>query len=214
VKDLSNYRKDYSKEKLLEKNTPKNPFNLFKNWFEDSNTNSFTEEVNTMILSTIGADGYPRGRVVLLKYFSEKGFIFFTNYKSEKSKSIDRNNKVCLTFFWQDLERQIIIKGHAKKTDDDFNKKYFNLRPEGSKISAHVSNEQSAIILNRQILENKFNKLSLKLKNSKIEKPKYWGGYIVTPNEYEFWQGRKNRLHDRISYSLENSKWHKKRLSP
>lgn len=214
MEDLSNYRENYSKQKLLEENTPNNPFKLFKDWFEDSNKNSKGREVNTMILSTIGIDGYPKGRVVLLKYFSEKGFIFFTNYRSEKGKAIDLNNKVSLTFFWEDLERQVIIKGNAERTDDDFNKEYFNLRPKGSKISAHVSNEQSSIIPSREILENRYKELSSKLKDNEIEKPDYWGGYIVMPTEYEFWQGRENRLHDRISYSLENSKWAKKRLSP
>ena len=214
MKDLSNYRQNYSKDELLEENTPNNPFELFKDWFEDSNKNSKGNEINTMILSTIGIDGYPKGRVMLLKYFSEKGYIFFTNYRSEKGKSIDLNNKVSLTFFWEDLERQIIIKGNTEKTDNDFNKEYFNLRPKGSKISAHVSNEQSSIIPNREILENRYKELSSKLKDDEIEKPDYWGGYIVMPTEYEFWQGRENRLHDRISYSLENSKWHKKRLSP
>jgi pyridoxamine 5'-phosphate oxidase len=214
MKDLSNYRENYSKHKLLEENTPNNPFELFKDWFEDSNKNSKGKEINTMTLSTIGIDGYPKGRVVLLKYFSEKGFIFFTNYRSEKGKSIDLNNKVSLTFFWEDLERQIIIKGNTERTDNDFNKEYFNLRPKESKISAHVSNEQSSIIPNREILENRYKELSSKLKDDEIEKPDYWGGYIVMPTEYEFWQGRENRLHDRISYSLENSKWHKKRLSP
>ena len=122
MEDLSNYRENYSKQKLLEENTPNNPFKLFKDWFEDSNKNSKGREINTMILSTIGIDGYPKGRVVLLKYFSEKGFIFFTNYRSEKGKAIDLNNKVSLTFFWEDLERQVIIKGNAERTDDDFNK--------------------------------------------------------------------------------------------
>jgi len=214
MRDLSNYRKNYSKDKLLEEFLPKKPFKLFNTWFEESAKNSDNHEVNTMILNTIGGDGFPKGRVVLLKYFSNEGFTFFTNYKSEKGISIMNNNKVSLTFYWEDQERQIIIKGIAEKTGEDINNKYFQSRPLGSKIAAHVSKNQSSILPNRELIEEKFIYLSSQLQNKKIERPNYWGGYTVKPTEYEFWQGRENRLHDRIRYSLDNSKWNISRLSP
>jgi len=214
MKDLSSYRKDYSINKISDLDIPVDPFILFNMWFEDADKTLKNKEINTMVLTTIESDGFPKGRVVLLKYFSEKGFIFFTNYRSNKGVSINKNNKVSLTFFWQDLERQIIIKGLAEKTDEKLNEKYFDKRPFGSKIAAHVSEHQSSIIDSRENIEKKFNDLSTKLKNKNIVKPKYWGGYIVRPSEYEFWQGRKNRLHDRIKYSFNNNVWEKHRLSP
>tara|TARA_B110001454_G_scaffold95895_1_gene90921 strand:+ start:80 stop:724 length:645 start_codon:yes stop_codon:yes gene_type:complete len=214
MRDLSNYRKNYSRDKLSEKCIPKQPFDLFNIWFEESNEDSDNHEINTMILNTIGKDGFPKGRVVLLKYFSNKGFTFFTNYKSEKGVSIRDNNKVSLTFFWERQERQVIIKGIAEKTEESINDEYFQSRPFGSKVAVHVSENQSSILSNRELIEEKFNYLSLQLQNKEIERPNYWGGYIVKPVEYEFWQGRENRLHDRIRYSLDNSKWDISRLSP
>ena len=214
MRDLSNYRKNYSRDKLSEKYIPKQPFELFNIWFEESNHDSDNHEINTMMLNTIGKDGFPKGRVVLLKYFSNKGFTFFTNYKSEKGVSIRDNNKVSLTFFWERQERQVIIKGIAEKTEEAINDEYFQSRPFGSKIAAHVSENQSSILSNRELIEEKFNYLSLQFQNKEIERPNYWGGYIVKPVEYEFWQGRENRLHDRIRYSLDNSKWDISRLSP
>ena len=214
MRDLSNYRKNYSRDKLSEKYIPKQPFELFNIWFEESNQSSDNHEINTMMLNTIGKDGFPKGRVVLLKYFSNKGFTFFTNYKSEKGASIKNNNKVSLTFFWEDQERQVIIKGMAEKIEEAINNEYFQSRPFGSKSAAHVSENQSSIISNRELIEEKFNYLSSQLQNKEIERPDYWGGYIVKPVEYEFWQGRENRLHDRIRYSLDNSKWNMSRLSP
>ena len=214
MRDLSNYRKNYSRDKLSEKYIPKQPFDLFNIWFKESNQDSDNHEINTMILNTIGKDGFPKGRVVLLKYFSNKGFTFFTNYKSEKGVSIRDNNKVSLTFFWERQERQVIIKGIAEKTEESINDEYFQSRPFGSKVAVHVSENQSSILSNRELIEEKFNYLSLQLQNKEIERPNYWGGYIVKPVEYEFWQGRENRLHDRIRYSLDNSKWDISRLSP
>ena len=214
MRDLSNYRKNYSKDKLLEEFIPKQPFELFNIWFEESASNSDNDEVNTMILNTIGGDGFPKGRVILLKYFSNEGFTFFTNYKSEKGISIMNNNKVSLTFYWEHQERQVIIKGIAQKTEEAINNKYFQSRPFGSKIAAHVSENQSSILPDRKSIEEKFIYLSSQFQNKKIERPNYWGGFTVKPAEYEFWQGRENRLHDRIRYSLDNSKWNISRLSP
>ena len=212
--DISNYRKSYLKGFLSENEIFDNPLKLFNKWFDEISDTTLEIEINAMTLSTIDNDGFPRNRVVLLKYFSEEGFIFFTNYNSNKAKSILSNNKVSLSFFWEQMERQIIIKGRAFKTSDDVSENYFNSRPLGSKIGALVSAKQSSVIPSRSFLENKFEKIKKQFENSQISRPLNWGGFIVKPIEYEFWQGRENRLHDRIRYIKKGGKWITERLSP
>ena len=212
--DISDYRKSYLKGFLSENEIFDNPLKLFNKWFNEISDTTLEIEINAMTLSTIDNDGFPRNRVVLLKYFSEEGFIFFTNYNSNKAKSILSNNKVSLSFFWEQMERQIIIKGSAFKTSDDVSENYFNSRPLGSKIGALVSAKQSSVIPSRSFLENKFEKIKKQFENSQISRPLNWGGFIVKPIEYEFWQGRENRLHDRIRYINKDSKWIIERLSP
>ena len=212
--DISNYRKSYLKGFLSENEIFDNPLKLFNKWFDEISDTTFEIEINAMTLSTIDNDGFPRNRVVLLKYFSEEGFIFFTNYNSNKAKSILSNNKVSLSFFWEQMERQIIIKGRAFKTSDDVSENYFNSRPLGSKIGALVSAKQSSVIPSRSFLEDEFEKIKKKFENSQISRPLNWGGFIVKPIEYEFWQGRENRLHDRIRYIKKGGKWITERLSP
>ena len=212
--DISDYRKSYLKGFLSENEIFDNPLKLFNKWFDEISDTTLEIEINAMTLSTIDNDGFPRNRVVLLKYFSEEGLIFFTNYNSNKAKSILSNNKVSLSFFWEQMERQIIIKGRAFKTSDDVSENYFNSRPLGSKIGALVSAKQSSVIPSRSFLENKFEKIKKQFENSQISRPLNWGGFIVKPIEYEFWQGRENRLHDRIRYINKDSKWIIERLSP
>ena len=212
--DLSNYRKSYLKGFLSENEIFDNPLKLFNKWFDEISDTTLEIEINAMTLSTIDNDGFPRNRVVLLKYFSEEGFIFFTNYNSNKAKSILSNNKVSLSFFWEQMERQIIIKGRAFKTSDDVSENYFNSRPLGSKIGALVSAKQSSVIPSRSFLEDEFEKIKKQFENSQISRPLNWGGFIVKPIEYEFWQGRENRLHDRIRYVKKGGKWITERLSP
>ncbi len=212
--DLSDYRKSYLKGFLSENELFDNPLKLFSKWFDEISENNLEIEINAMTLSTIDNNGFPRNRVVLLKYFSDEGFTFFTNYNSNKAKSILINNKVSLSFFWEKLERQIIIKGRAFKTTDDISDKYFNSRPLGSKIGALVSSNQSSVIPSRSFLEDEFKKIKKQFENSKISRPLNWGGFIVKPIEYEFWQGRENRLHDRIRYNQKDNKWIIERLSP
>ena len=212
--DLSNYRKSYLKGFLSENEIFDNPLKLFNKWFDEISDTTLEIEINAMTLSTIDNDGFPRNRVVLLKYFSEEGFIFFTNYNSNKAKSILSNNKVSLSFFWEQMERQIIIKGKAFKTSDNLSENYFNSRPLGSKIGALVSAKQSSVIPSRSFLEDEFEKIKKKFENSQISRPLNWGGFIVEPIEYEFWQGRENRLHDRIRYVKKGGKWITERLSP
>ena len=212
--DISNYRKSYLKGFLSENEIFDNPLKLFNKWFDEISDTTLEIEINAMTLSTIDNDGFPRNRVVLLKYFSEKGFIFFTNYNSNKAKSILSNNKVSLSFFWEQMERQIIIKGKAFKTSDNLSENYFNSRPLGSKIGALVSAKQSSVIPSRSFLEDEFEKIKKQFENSQISRPLNWGGFIVKPIEYEFWQGRENRLHDRIRYIKKDSNWITERLSP
>jgi pyridoxamine 5'-phosphate oxidase len=212
-KDLGHYRKSYEKSALMEDTISDNPMALFQKWFHEAEQADI-EEPNAMTISTIGLDGFPKGRVVLLKRFTYEGFIFFTNYESEKGKAIEKNPKVCLSFFWPVLERQIIIKGTVTKIAENLSDGYFESRPTGSKLGAIVS-DQSSVIPSRDVLENNLAALEKHYENKEIERPPYWGGYLVAPLSIEFWQGRPNRLHDRIRYTLQQDyNWKIERLAP
>ena len=214
IRDISKLRKSYSKNSLLEKDLPNDPFFLFDNWFKEINLKSDKTEVNAMTLTTIDSLGYPNGRIVLLKYYSSDGFIFFTNYNSNKSLSIQQNNKVSISFFWEEYERQVIIKGHAHKTSEEVSTNYFNSRPKGSKLGAIVSENQSSVIKSKDLIIKKFNKLKDEFSKKEITRPKNWGGFKIVPIQYEFWQGGENRLHDRIRYCKMDNMWKIDRLSP
>ena len=213
-KDLSDYRKSYEKKELLEANCPENPIELFQEWFLSADQTDNVDESNAMTLSTIGTDGFPKSRVVLLKKFTWEGFIFYTNYNSEKGKAIANNNNVCLSFFWPSLEQQIIIKGKAEKIAENLSDGYFESRPDGSKLGAWASN-QSSVISSREELDQNLKSFETKYKNQEIPRPDHWGGFIVKPESIEFWQGRPNRMHDRIRYTLQKDfNWKMERLAP
>lgn len=213
-KDLSDYRKSYEKGELLLNEVPENPMELFQKWFYEVDKFFAGEETNAMTLSTLGLDGYPKNRVVLLKRYTYEGFIFYTNYTSEKGKAITQNPNVSLSFFWHGAERQIIIKGKAEKIAKNLSDGYFESRPRGSQLGALASN-QSEVVKDRGFLEQKLLELENKFKGKEIPRPNTWGGYIVKPVEIEFWQGRPNRLHDRIRYTLQSDySWLIDRLSP
>lgn len=208
MSDLSNYRKSYEKSELLESSVPDSPLNLFKTWFDEAEQADLAGEVNAMTISSIGLDGYPKSRIVLLKSFDDKGFTFFTNYNSEKGKAIAANPNVCLSFFWPELERQVIIKGRAEKVATSISEDYFNSRPQGSRLGAIIS-PQSEVIPSRDFLDEKLSEAHY------LQRPEHWGGYVVKPVEMEFWQGRGNRLHDRIRYKLTiYGTWQRDRLAP
>ena len=214
MKDLSNYRKSYDKSELLETSIPEDPINLFNRWFHEVEDFGGVDEVNAMTVATIGLDGFPKSRVVLLKKFNEEGFVFYTNYNSQKGRAIAANPNVCLSFFWHSMERQVIIKGRAQKTSEIVSDGYFDSRPDGSKLGAIVSN-QSEVIPSRSFLENNLKELERKFEGKEIPRPDFWGGFLVVPHEVEFWQGRPNRLHDRIQYVLqEDYSWSINILSP
>ncbi len=213
-KDLGNYRKSYEKSALTEGAISDNPMELFQKWFYEVEASNTVDETNTMAIATIGLDGYPKTRVVLLKRYTYEGFIFYTNYESEKGKSIDVNPNVCLSFFWHSMERQVIIKGTAEKIPENLSDGYFESRPDGSKLGAILS-DQSEVIASRAVLEDKLKALEKEYEGKEILRPNYWGGYLVRPVSIEFWQGRPNRLHDRIRFTLQaDFNWKIERLAP
>lgn len=213
-KDLSNFRQIYSLDELLEKDILQNPMEQFQKWFFEAQNSDTEREANAMSVATLGKDGFPKTRVVLLKKYTHEGFIFYSNYLSEKGKAIEENPHICLSFFWAGLERQVIIKGIAEKLAENLSDGYFESRPRGSQLGAIVS-EQSSIIPSRKYLQEKLSLLEKKYENQDIPRPAFWGGYLVRPISIEFWQGRPNRLHDRIRYSLTDTyDWKIERLSP
>ena len=214
MEDLHQHRKSYEKAELTEDQIRKNPIEQFRDWYLDAEENPLVVEANAMAISTVEADGCPRTRMVLLKAYNENGFIFYTNYDSRKGQAIKTTHKACLHFFWPSLERQIIIKANLEKIAPNLSDGYFHSRPRGSQIGALVS-QQSQEIPNREYLENKLKNLEIDLDGKEIPRPENWGGYLAKPYEIEFWQGRPNRLHDRIIYNLENElDWNIKRLAP
>ena len=211
--DLTNLRAKYTTRGLDIKDLDENPFKQFELWFNQAIEAKLTEPI-AFSLATVGNDMMPSIRTVLLKIFDEKGFVFFTNYKSTKAKQIEENPKAGALFAWLDLERQVKIEGNIEKISKMESLKYFLSRPKGSQIGAWVSH-QSQVISSRSLLEQKFDEIKTKFVNGEVPFPDFWGGYIIKPLRIEFWQGGQDRLHDRFLYELEeNKKWKIVRLAP
>ena len=209
---IAGIRKNYSKKKLSEHKVDDSPIKQFSTWWKQALASSI-DEVNAMTLATASPDGMPSARIVLLKDFSEAGFTFFTNYNSFKGQQLTENPKACLVFFWKELERQVRITGLVQKINAADSDKYFYSRPAGSQLGA-IASPQSHVIESREWLEKHFKGLKKELKES-IKRPEDWGGFIVKPVIIEFWQGRPNRLHDRLQYTIqENAGWKIERLAP
>jgi pyridoxamine 5'-phosphate oxidase len=211
--NIADIRRDYSHKSLSESDVDANAIRQFGKWWREA-VSSKIDEVNAMTLATASIDALPSARIVLLKEFNEKGFVFFSNYESYKAQQLAENPKACLVFFWKELERQVRITGLIEKINSKQSDEYFQSRPESSRIGAWAS-PQSRVIEDRQWLDEKFNELVNKMEGTAIPRPPHWGGYIVKPVVIEFWQGRPNRLHDRIQYTLEESgEWKIERLAP
>jgi pyridoxamine-phosphate oxidase len=210
--DLSDLRRDFALKTLDEKDVLPDPLAQFEVWFQEA-VESKILEPNAMNLSTVGRDMKPSSRIVLLKQVKAEGFIFFTNYESRKAKQIEENENVALTFLWNELERQVRIEGIAEKISPRDSDSYFERRPQASKLGAWAS-PQSEPIPDRKYLENLMTEFEERFMDKEVNRPHNWGGYVVKPALIEFWQGRQNRLHDRIQYSLSGGMWTIRRLAP
>ena len=210
--DLASMRDEYTKSGLQKDELAPNPINQFELWFKQA-LEAELFEPNAMSLATVSPGGAPSQRTVLLKYFDERGLVFFTNYESHKAKDIANNPQVSLLFTWLPLERQVRIQGTASKISSAESLKYFMSRPRGSQLGAWVS-QQSSIISSRQLLLTKFDELKRKFMNQEVPLPSFWGGFRIQPSYFEFWQGRQHRLHDRFAYKLHEEKWSIEQLAP
>ena len=212
--DISQFRREYIRGGLDRADLESDPVTQFSLWFDQARKTTISDPT-AMILATVNSHGQPSQRTVLLKYYDEKGFVFFTNFGSRKAAEIKENDKVSLLFVWLELERQVMINGRARKISTADSAKYFMTRPKESQLAAWVSS-QSHKLSSRQILLQKFHEMKSKIGEGKVPLPSFWGGYCVEPTEVEFWQGRKSRLHDRFLYTQASklSSWSVERLSP
>lgn len=210
--DISQFRREYLRDGLSRDELATDPVEQFTTWFEQARKTDISDPT-AMILATVAKNGMPSQRTVLLKYYDETGFVFFTNFESRKSREIAENQQVSLLMVWLELERQIMINGVAKKISTADSAKYFMSRPKDSQVAAWVSS-QSNVISSRKMLMQKFGEMKRKFSEGKVPLPSFWGGYRVEPIEIEFWQGRENRLHDRFLYTRDEKGWDVGRLAP
>jgi pyridoxamine 5'-phosphate oxidase len=210
--DISSIRKDYQLQSLSEQDVAAEPFGQFAQWWDQA-VKSEIDEVNAMTLATVDQHNRPSARIVLLKDFNSSGFVFYTNYESDKGKQIEQNPHACLVFFWKELERQVRIEGICEKLSSSESDAYFKSRPIGSRIGASAS-PQSRVIADRNILTEKVAALEKQFPTGEIPRPEHWGGFRLIPETIEFWQGRSSRLHDRIKYLRSGGAWSIVRLAP
>jgi len=210
--NISHLRREYSHSTLDESSVGPDPIALFTEWLDQA-LKAELPEPNAMTVATATADGVPSARVVLLRGYDERGFVFFTDYRSQKGVELSTNPRTALVFYWSALDRQVRIVGSAAKIAREESEAYFRTRPRGSRLGAWISH-QSQIIQSRRLLDDKVPELERRYPGEDIPLPPYWGGFRVTPEAMEFWQGRESRLHDRIRYRREGDQWHIERLSP
>jgi pyridoxamine 5'-phosphate oxidase len=211
--EIASIRQEYLMASLSEHEVDQNPVIQFQQWFQQA-VNASIEDVNAMTLSTVNSNHLPKSRIVLLKGVYDQQFIFYTNYQSQKGQQMENNPHVALDFYWKELQRQVRIEGSITKTSEQDSIDYFHTRPTDSQLSAWAS-QQSELLESREVLEARFSELQQKFGDGVIPKPPHWGGYAVNPTYIEFWQGRANRLHDRICYrKVEGDRWQMFRLNP
>jgi pyridoxamine 5'-phosphate oxidase len=209
--DLASLRQSYDTGGLDEQALAADPYEQFRHWFADAMEAGLAEP-NAMVLSTVSGDGTPSARTVLLKGYGADGFRFFTNHRSRKGRAIAENPRVCLLFPWHALHRQVIVEGSVVQLPAAESQEYFHSRPHGSQLGAWASERQSAVVT-REELEGRYAELAERWPQN-VPMPEFWGGYLVVPSAIEFWQGRTNRLHDRLRYRLHEDEWKVERLSP
>jgi pyridoxamine 5'-phosphate oxidase len=212
VDHAARLRKEYTRAGLTESDADSDPIAQFRRWFGEALAADL-HEPNAMILATATPDGRPSARVVLLKGFDERGFVFYTNYEGRKGAELEANPYCALVFYWAELERQVRVEGHARRVTEKEADEYFRSRPRGSQLGARVS-EQSRPVGGREALEEKLRWLEAEYEGREVLRPQFWGGYRVEPDSIEFWQGRENRLHDRLLYRLSDGEWGRERLQP
>jgi pyridoxamine 5'-phosphate oxidase len=209
---LSDLRREYRSHRLTEDVAAVDPIVQFRQWFDEA-LRAEALEANAMALATVSPDGEPSARTVLLKEFSDQGFVFYTNYESAKARDLESSTRACLLFFWAELERQVRITGTVTRVSREETAEYFKTRPRDSQIGAWVS-PQSRVIPHRNVLEENFESLLAQYEGDTVPVPPFWGGYRVTPAKIEFWQGRPSRLHDRLLYTRSADGWKRVRLAP
>ena len=209
---LNSVRRDFANRPLDEASVTTNPYDLFEKWFDEA-VGAQILDPYAMIISTSSKENQPSSRVVYLRDMIDGGIVFYTNYKSDKATELSSNPKISALFFWGELERQIRVEGEVKKVSEEVSDKYFESRPRESQIGAWAS-EQSSTIKNRSELEERVKQITIQFEGKVVTRPPFWGGFIIQPKSFEFWQGRPNRLHDRLKYVRENDSWKIIRLAP
>ncbi|MFZ2290114.1 MAG: pyridoxamine 5'-phosphate oxidase [Halopseudomonas yangmingensis] len=209
---IADLRRDYTRDGLLEDQTPEQPMSLFARWFEQA-VETETTEPNAMMLATVDADGQPHLRTLLLKGFDERGLVFFSNYDSAKGRQLAGNPRAAMNFWWHDLERQVRIEGRVERVSAEESDAYYFSRPLGSRLGAWAS-PQSQVIAGRSVIEQRLQEVERQYADSEPPRPPHWGGYRLLPELVEFWQGRPSRLHDRLNYRLVEGRWLRERLAP